>query len=86
MSNRRDYLPALQEAEKHSVQQLAERFQTPEDALGLMILLDQIPRNVYRGKEAKRAYAQVDPKARDLSKTFISDPNNFDRKELWDNW
>ena len=51
-----------------------------------MILLDQIPRNVYRGTEAKKVYNEVDPKARELCRIFIKDPKNYDRKELWQTW
>lgn len=57
-----------------------------KEALSLILLLDQVPRNVYRGEEAKRAYNDCDPKARELCKAFISDPRNYDSKELWDNW
>lgn len=57
-----------------------------ESALSLIVLLDQIPRNIYRGAEAKKAYTVTDPKARDLCKAFISPEKAFDRLDQWPNY
>lgn len=57
-----------------------------KDALALILLLDQMPRNIYRGKEAKIAYEKCDPKAQQLAKAFTSDPYNFDSKEKCPTW
>lgn len=56
------------------------------DALALILLLDQMPRNIYRGKEAKIAYEKCDPKAQQLAKTFTSHPYNFDSREKCPTW
>lgn len=57
-----------------------------KDALALILLLDQMPRNIYRGKEAKIAYEKCDPIAQQLAKTFTSDPYNFDSQEKCPTW
>ena len=57
-----------------------------ESALSLILLLDQIPRNIYRGAEAKKAYTITDPKARELCKAFISPERAFDRLDQWPNY
>lgn len=57
-----------------------------KDALALILLLDQVPRNIYRGKEAKIAYEQCDPIAQQLAKAFTSEPYNFDSREKCPAW
>lgn len=61
--------------------------QSPNDAVAAVILLDQIPRNIFRGKEAakvslillnrytliEQAYTTYDPLARQLSKLYLVD-------------
>lgn len=57
-----------------------------KDALALILLLDQMPRNIYRGKDAKIAYEQCDPKAQELAKIFTSEPYNFDSRVKCPTW
>jgi uncharacterized protein (DUF924 family) len=57
-----------------------------KQATGLVILLDQMPRNIYRGKDAKIAYEICDPKAQELAKIFTSEPYNFDSREICTSW
>lgn len=65
---------------------LGAKDETGKDALALILLLDQMPRNIYRGKEAKIAYQQCDPKAQQLAKTFTSNPYNYDSKKTCPTW
>lgn len=49
--------PAVEEAQAKTDQELLElatRDDAPNTALGLALLLDQIPRNIYRGAEARK--------------------------------
>lgn len=42
------------EAEHLDVDQLEQIVTEPKEAVALVVLLDQIPRNIFRGDEAKR--------------------------------
>lgn len=80
------------EASKQSPDELLKLVNGPDDALNLLLLLDQVPRNIYRGKEAKKvcfrlssssllsalqAYTITDPIAEDLAKRFTSKPLEY---------
>ena len=54
-----------------------------ESALGLMVLLDQMPRNMFRGPETRRVHQEFDPKALALCKMFIAAQDGFDRRSNW---
>ncbi|KAK0610596.1 hypothetical protein B0T17DRAFT_621064 [Bombardia bombarda] len=50
----------------------AAKPKSPLDWLSLLILLDQIPRNAFRGDEARRIFSQFDPKALDIALQAIA--------------
>lgn len=84
---REHFAPAVEAASSLSANDLAALVGADkESALSLILLLDQIPRNIYRGAEAKKAYTITDPKARELCKTFISPEKAFDRLDQWPNY
>ena len=65
--------------EKALVGDLDHLMKTPEECLALIIILDQFPRNIYRG--APRAFA-ADPKARAITTHALD--NNFHKEfEKW---
>jgi uncharacterized protein (DUF924 family) len=68
---RRQFLPAYQSAASGRLEDLDA---TPEGALALLILLDQMPRNMFRG--TARAYA-ADPLARAVAQRALA--RGFDR-------
>jgi uncharacterized protein (DUF924 family) len=68
---RRQFLPAYESAASGRLEELEA---TPEGALALLILLDQMPRNMFRG--TARAYA-TDPLARALAQRALA--RGFDR-------
>jgi len=63
---RRHFLGAVDEAAQGRLDRLAD---DPEGALALMLLLDQFPRNLFRG--TARAFA-ADPKARQMADAALS--------------
>jgi uncharacterized protein (DUF924 family) len=65
----------LESHEAAAAGQLTEWRQSPEGALALLILLDQFPRNMFRG--TPRAFA-TDPLAREIADRAIS--QGFDQK------
>lgn len=86
---RSNFKGAVETAISTPVQDLIElggKDDTGKDALALILLLDQMPRNIYRGKEAKIAYEQCDPKAQELAKKFTQDPFNFDDPKKCPTW
>jgi uncharacterized protein (DUF924 family) len=68
---RRQFLPAYESASSGRLEELEA---TPEGALALLILLDQMPRNMFRG--TARAYA-TDPLARAVAQRALA--RGFDR-------
>lgn len=64
-----------------SMEQIMHVASTPKDALAAVVLLDQIPRNVYRGQEAVKVHRDFDPLALRLAKAYLSPPYEYgDRK------
>jgi len=82
-----NYAGAVEATHSKTVDEL-EAFvkDSPKDVLALLLLLDQMPRNIYRGDEAKKAYTVTDPKGLELCKRFIAEPYKYDRRELWSSW
>ena len=68
---RRRFLPTYEAA---AADQLADWERTPEGALALLLVLDQFPRNMFRG--SARIYA-ADPLARDVADRAIT--RGFDK-------
>lgn len=54
-----------------------------EEAQGLLLLLDQVPRNIYRGEEASKAYTKTDPLAEELVQQFIAPPLEYHNAHNW---
>jgi uncharacterized protein (DUF924 family) len=52
--SRDKYASAVTEAGGLSPDELGKIVQTPEEAVGAVLLLDQIPRNIFRGREAAK--------------------------------
>ena len=74
--SRQRFIPTLQAIRASGVttgQQIidAAKPQGPLDWLSLVLLLDQIPRNCYRGDEAAVAFTVFDPLARDVAEAAM---------------
>lgn len=54
LTKREKYASAVKEAEGLSPEEVGRIVQTPEEAVGAVLLLDQIPRNIFRGTEAAK--------------------------------
>lgn len=54
LNRRTAYLPALQDAERMSVDEIRKVATSSDEEVAAVILLDQIPRNVFRGLEAHK--------------------------------
>lgn len=52
VDRRADYGPAVEEAKSMSQEEFMSLVETPQEALSAVVLLDQMPRNIYRGLEA----------------------------------
>ena len=68
------------------MEQLVDLGNNPEDALSMILLLDQMPRNIYRGDSARIAYEETDPRALELAKLFTRPPKDYDARQNWTNW
>ena len=66
-------------------EELMDLARNKEDAISLVILLDQIPRNIFRGDLAKSAYTGSDPISLSLVKKFTHPPYDYDAVSKWDN-
>lgn len=51
------------------------------DWVGLVLLLDQMPRNIYRGEQSKIAFTIFDPLAQEIVKRAVGE-GVFDREDL----
>lgn len=60
LTSRKEYGPAVEEASNMSVEEIDQVVESREDAVAAVVLLDQLPRNMFRGKEA----AKVSPLGR----------------------
>lgn len=60
---------------------------SPERALSLLLLLDQIPRNIFRGDLSSRVYTETDPLAVAVSLHSLSSSLRYDRgpNNAWKN-
>jgi uncharacterized protein (DUF924 family) len=79
-----------------TVKDLDQVVESKEDAVAAVVLLDQLPRNMFRGMEAAKvsrssliismadrgqAYNVYDPIARDLAKLYLIDRNYTKRDQ-----
>lgn len=79
---RNDFKSAVEEAIKvERAADLLSLVEKPDDAVALIALLDQMPRNIYRNEEAKTAYNLCDPKARELSVIFAE--RYREERKIW---
>lgn len=53
------YGPAMREAGQMSTEEIDKYAQSPEDAVAVVLLLDQIPRNIFRESEASEVSMYV---------------------------
>jgi uncharacterized protein (DUF924 family) len=53
--SRKDYGEAVEEASSMSIEEIDKVVESREDAVAAVVLLDQLPRNMFRGKEAAKA-------------------------------
>jgi len=51
---RQKYGSAVEEASRSSTEDLLQFVKNEEDALAVLLLVDQVPRNIYRGREAQK--------------------------------
>ena len=58
---------------------LLSTLSTPSETLGLVLLLDQISRNIYRGQSASLVYGHLDRLARAVARSVLD--NEADRQE-----
>ena len=54
LTSRKEYGPAVEEASTMSVEEIDQVVESREDAVAAVVLLDQLPRNMFRGKEATK--------------------------------
>ncbi|KAI9633777.1 uncharacterized protein MKK02DRAFT_38436 [Dioszegia hungarica] len=79
---REKYASAVKEAEGLSPEEVGRIVQTPEEAVGAVLLLDQIPRNIFRGTEAAKVYELYDPKGVHLAKYYLVD-KDYSRRDAF---
>jgi len=77
------YAKAVEEASTKTSQELLDMVHSPDDALNMLLLLDQVPRNIYRGSEASKAYEKMDPLAEELAFKFTSPPLDYHLDPKW---
>jgi len=56
--------------------------ESPTHALGLVLLMDQFSRNIYRGAASKRVFTEVDPRSLQLAKYVTSKGIDLDESNL----
>lgn len=54
LMSRKYYGPAVEEASSMSVEEIDQVVESREDAVAAVVLLDQLPRNMFRGKKAAK--------------------------------
>ena len=78
-----------------SAKEIDQVVESKEDAVAAVVLLDQLPRNMFRGMEAAKvyfplpqsrqsllqAYNVFDPMARELAKSYLIDRNYTQRDQ-----
>lgn len=82
------FATAVEQARKTPIADLVKLAQDggQNDALGLVLLLDQMPRNIYRGSQAAIAYNECDPRALAVVKACIGPPYDYASRENCDSW
>jgi uncharacterized protein (DUF924 family) len=58
---RKEYGAAVEEASKMTVKEIDNIVESKEDAVAAVVLLDQLPRNMFRGVEAAKVFHLVLP-------------------------
>jgi hypothetical protein len=58
---RKEYGAAVEEASKMTVKDIDSIVESKEDAVAAVVLLDQLPRNMFRGMEAAKVFHLVLP-------------------------
>jgi uncharacterized protein (DUF924 family) len=54
--SRKEYGAAVEEASKMTVKDIDNIVESKEDAVAAVVLLDQLPRNMFRGMEAAKVF------------------------------
>jgi uncharacterized protein (DUF924 family) len=58
---RKEYGAAVEEASKMTVKDIDNIVESKEDAMAAVVLLDQLPRNMFRGMEAAKVFHLILP-------------------------
>jgi hypothetical protein len=61
LMGRKEYGAAVEEASKMTVKEIDNIVESKEDAVAAVVLLDQLPRNMFRGMEAAKVFHLVLP-------------------------
>jgi len=59
VDGRKEYGDAVEEASKMTVKEIDSIVESREDAVAAVVLLDQLPRNMFRGMEAAKVFHLV---------------------------
>jgi len=59
LMSRKEYGAAVEEASKTTVKEIDSIVESKEDAVAAVVLLDQLPRNMFRGMEAAKVFHLV---------------------------
>jgi uncharacterized protein (DUF924 family) len=59
LMGRKEYGAAVEEASKMTVKDIDSIVESKEDAVAAVVLLDQLPRNMFRGMEAAKVFHLV---------------------------